>query len=232
MTDRDIDEALEKRARVPHEIPSALLRSIVGAIEPSLLPVRPLPASWVLTAGGVAISAAVALIGAARAGLQGVNTLGRPAGVLIFGSLLILLWLAAEKLVSSWIPGNRNRMSGGALLVLVSIALVSVFGLLFDDYRTTHFLAAGLTCLGAGLLQAMVAAVLALVLVRRGFAVNPASAGLVAGVLAGLTGVTMLELHCTNFQALHVILWHTLVVPVSGAAGAAVGWLLARIRNH
>ena len=45
-------------------------------------------------------------------------------------------------------------------------------------------------------------------------------------MLGGLTGVTLLELHCTNFEALHVLIWHTLVVPVSGAAGALLGWAL------
>ena len=39
----------------------------------------------------------------------------------------------------------------------------------------------------------------------------------------------MLELHCANFQALHVLVWHTAVVPVSAAAGALVGWAL---RGH
>jgi hypothetical protein len=50
----------------------------------------------------------------------------------------------------------------------------------------------------------------------------------VAGTLAGLAGVTMLELHCPNFEALHVMLWHTAVVPASGAAGALLGWLRNR----
>jgi hypothetical protein len=63
-------------------------------------------------------------------------------------------------------------------------------------------------------------------LLRRGFAVNSVAAGLAGGTLAGLAGVTMLELHCANFQALHVLLWHTAVVPVSGAAGALVVWAL------
>jgi hypothetical protein len=49
------------------------------------------------------------------------------------------------------------------------------------------------------------------------------------GTLAGLAGVTMLELHCANFEALHVMLWHTAVIPVSGAAGALLAWA-ARFR--
>jgi len=69
-------------------------------------------------------------------------------------------------------------------------------------------------------------AFLSWLLLRRGFAVNSVSAGLVGGALAGLCGVTMLELHCVNFEALHVLVWHTAVVPVSAAAGALVGWAL------
>jgi hypothetical protein len=36
----------------------------------------------------------------------------------------------------------------------------------------------------------------------------------------------MLELHCQNFQAAHVLVWHIAVVPLSGAAGALVAWAL------
>jgi hypothetical protein len=63
-------------------------------------------------------------------------------------------------------------------------------------------------------------------MLRRGFAVNPASAGLVAGTLGGLAGVGMLELHCPNFQAAHILVWHIAVVPVSAALGAMLGWEL------
>ena len=63
-------------------------------------------------------------------------------------------------------------------------------------------------------------------MLRRGFAVNSVSAGLVGGALAGLCGVTMLELHCANFQAMHVLVWPTAVVPASAAVGALVGWAL------
>ena len=69
-------------------------------------------------------------------------------------------------------------------------------------------------------------------MLRRGFAVNPPSAGLVAGTLGGLAGVGMLELHCPNFQAAHILAWHTAVVPVSAALGALLGWRLRfRVRS-
>src|ERR1700730_1097245 len=42
---------------------------------------------------------------------------------------------------------------------------------------------------------------------------------------------SVLELHCVNFEALHVLVWHTAVVPVSAAAGALVGWVLRSRRK-
>lgn len=42
------------------------------------------------------------------------------------------------------------------------------------------------------------------------------------GMVGGLAGVTMLELHCPNFEFFHIILWHIAVVPVSGLVGALV----------
>jgi hypothetical protein len=111
-------------------------------------------------------------------------------------------------------------------LGLSSAALLAVFALLFRDYQTHHFISIGIVCLLTGLLHAIPAALFAWLLLRRGFAVNPISAGLVAGVLGGLAGVGMLELHCANFQAAHMLVWHIAVVPLSGAAGALVAWSL------
>ena len=126
------------------------------------------------------------------------------------------------------IPGGLRRTSPGALLRFGSAALLAVFAFLFRDYQTDHFFSIGIVCLLTGLLHAIPAALLGWLLLRRGFAVNPVSAGLVAGVLGGLAGVGMLELHCPNFQAAHVLVWHTAVVPLSGAAGALVGWTVHR----
>ena len=112
---------------------------------------------------------------------------------------------------------------------LVIAALLGVFALVFRDYRTDHFVSAGIACLRTGLLLAIPAAFLSWLLLRRGFAVNIIAAGLVGGALAGLCGLTMLELHCTNFQASHVLVWHIAVVPSSAAAGALVGWVLRTV---
>ncbi len=228
MNDEEIEEALRKASRVPHEAEPALLKRIADSIQPSLRPVRPLPPNWVLTGALVLVCAAVALAGAARTGFYGIEKLGIWERALIFSTLSTLAWMAAKQLVVEVIPGSRQRFSFHAFLAFASVALVGVFALLFRDYRTDQFFSTGIACLLAGLLVAIPAAFLSWLLLRRGFAANPVAAGLGGGALAGVSGLTMLELQCPNFQALHVIVWHSAVVPVSAAAGALVAWALIR----
>jgi hypothetical protein len=226
VKDREIDEILEIAAQAPHEVDPALLDRISTSIKSSMRPVRPLPPAWVLTGGLILICAAVALAGAARAGFYGIEKLSVSERALIFPVLGVLIWLAAQACVGEMIPGGRRRMAPAVLLGVGSLTLLVVFADLFRDYRTDHFVSAGVVCLITGLLHAIPTALMSWFLLRRGFAVNSVAAGLAGGTLAGLAGVTMLELHCANFQALHVLLWHTAVVPVAGAAGALVAWAL------
>jgi len=226
VRDREIDEVLEKAAQPPHEVAPALLERVVGSIKSSMQPVRPLLPTWVLAGGLVLIGSAVALADAARAGFYGFEKLSVLERAFIFPTLGILIWVAAAEFVSEMIPGSRRRMGPVALLTLGSLVLLGVFAVLFRAYPTDHFVSAGIKCLVTGVLHAIPVALLSWLLLRRGFAVNPVAAGLVGGTLAGLAGVTVLELHCANFQALHVLLWHTAVVPVSGVAGALVAWAL------
>jgi hypothetical protein len=224
MRDGEIDEVLQRAAQVPHDVDPALLDRVAGSIGPSPGPVRPLPPAWVLAGGLVLICAAVALAGAARLGLYGIQKLSVLERALIFPALGVLFWLAAAAWVGEMVPGSRRRVAPGTLLWAGSLALAAMFAALFHDYRTEQFVSQGVACLTAGLLHAIPAGLASWLFLRRGFAVNALAAGLVAGTLAGLAGVTMLELHCANFEAPHVMLWHTAVIPVSAAAGALLAW--------
>jgi hypothetical protein len=225
MSDRDLDAILDEAARAPHEVDPALLDRIANSVGRSVGPVRPRAPAWVLAGALVLTCAAVALAGAARLGLYGVQKLSAWECALIFPALGTLVWWAAAARVAESIPGSRRTVSPGVLLAIGTLALVAVFAILFHDYRTHAFVHQGIACLTAGLLHAIPAAALCWLVLRRGFVLNPVAAGLVAGTLAGLAGVAMLELHCPNFEALHVMIWHTAVVPVAGAAGASMGWL-------
>jgi hypothetical protein len=226
VRDEEIDKVLRQASGVAPQVEPELLERIAGSIKSSLRPVRPLPPTWVLTGGLVLICLTLAVAAAARAGFHGIENLSVRDRVLIFSTLGILVWVAGKEFVSQLIPASPQPFTVGAFLTIASAALLGVFALVFRDYRTDHFLSAGIACLLTGLLLAIPAAFLSWLLLRRGFAVNSVAAGLAGGALAGLCGVTMLELHCSNFQALHVLVWHTAVMPVSAAAGALVGWAL------
>jgi hypothetical protein len=228
VKNEDIDEVLNKAARTSLDLKPELLDRVSTSIRSSLQPVRPLPPAWVITGGLILVCAAVSLLGAARAGFFGVEKMDLLERCLIFPALGLLAWAMASAFVHEMTPGSRRRVSPGALLALGCIALLGLFALLFRDYRTDHFFSIGIVCLVTGFIHAVPAGLLCWLLLRRGFAVNPVSAGLIAGALAGLAGVGVLELHCPNFQAAHILVWHTAVVPVSAAAGALVGWLARR----
>jgi len=229
VTDEEVDKVLQNASDAPSEVDPALLKRIAESINTSLRPVRPLSPTWALTGGLAFISVAVAVTAAGFAGFYGIEQLGFWERGLIFSVLGILVWVAGQEFVRQLIPGSRQRLGAGAFLTFVSAALLCVFAVVFRNYHTEHFISAGIACLRTGLLLAIPAALLSWLLLRRGFAVNPVAAGLVGGALAGLCGVTMLELHCANFQAPHVLLWHTAVVPLSAAAGGLVAWAL---RGH
>ena len=225
MRQGEIDEVLKKAAaaeRAP-EIEASLLRRVSDSIRPSMRRVRALPRTSVLTGGVVLVCAGVALAGAARAGFNGFEKMNLPERALIFAMLGILTWVAGTEFVNEMIPGSRRRMTAYGLLGIASVVLVGVFALLFRDYRTEHFVSLGVICLVTGVLHAIPAGLLSWFVLRRGFAVNSVSAGMVAGTLAGLAGVGLLELHCPNFQAIHILVWHTAVVVVSAGLGALIG---------
>lgn len=226
MTDREIDEVLREAAQTPHEVNPALLERIAKSIQSSLQPVRPLPSTCVLTMGLVLICAAVASAGAALAGFYGFEKMDLLDRGLIFASLAVLACVVGVEFVSEMIPGSRRWTSPGVLLLISSAVLLGLFASLFPDYRTTQFFSAGLVCLVIGLAHAIPAALLSWLVLRRGFAVNSVSAGLAAGTLGGLAGVGMLELHCPNFQATHILVWHTAVLLVASGVGAFAGWLV------
>ncbi len=225
MTDEFVDRALQKASVAAPPVEPELLKKIAGSMQSSLRPVRPLPPTWMLAAGLTLICAVVATTAAARMGFYGLQKLALWERVLIFSTLGSLAWTWGVEFVGRLIPGSRRPLSAGALLSIGTVVLLGVFLLVFRDYHTDHFIPAGLGCLLSGLLLAIPAALLSGLLLRRGFAVDTTAAGFVGGALAGLCGVTMLALHCANSQALHVLVWHTGVVPVSAAVGALVGWV-------
>ncbi|HTP34096.1 MAG TPA: NrsF family protein [Candidatus Acidoferrales bacterium] len=228
MNGPEPEEILNRAAGAPHEVDPALLARISDSLVSGLRPVRPLPPAWVLASALFAITAAVALAGGTALGLKGIARLNALEITSIFGVLGAFTWISAVHCVAETTPGSRRRLSSGTVLAAGSLVLAGVFALLFHDYRTTRFVHQGLVCLTLGLAHGLAAGLAGWLVLRRGFAVNPMAAGLAVGTLASLAGVGMLELHCPNLETLHVVVWHTAVIPVSAFAGVLLARFIRR----
>jgi hypothetical protein len=194
--------------------------------------------AWMLASWLLSISAIVAVAGAWLLGFYGIRKLDIAEIGSIFPALAIFIWLAALLCVAEMTPGGLRWKNPGIMelvmrnpgvLLLVVIAIwIALDAVVFRDYDMGEFVPQGVSCLRAGLVIAIPTGAGSWMLLRRGFAVNPVGAGLAAGTLAGLAGLLMLEMHCPNFRAPHVMVWHTAVLPVSAVAGG----ILARIATR
>ena len=208
----------------PYELSRGLRERIGNSIPATITRVRPLApiAFWValflLIFAGIGVGAAV------RLGIYGWPILSLAARLLIFSVLLALSTLAAFATARQMRPGART-VRGGLLLAITFLAMETVFFAIFHDYNPGHFFRAGLRCLTSGLLTAVPAGALVWLLVRRGYIITPISAGCAIGVVAGLTGLFALELHCPILTIPHVAIWHVGVLAVTAGLGATAGWI-------
>jgi len=216
-----LDQVLA-RAAAPEPVDPELLERISGALLPGLRPVRPIPPVEAMAAGLWLLAAAVATAAAAILGMHGLAKLSGVQALLILAAIALLGGLAASQSVTAMIPGRGRWVNPIALVLGASLALMGIFAVLFGGYSLHAFVPQGVPCLTAGLSVALPAGAGAWLILRRGFAVDPAAAGLAAGTLAGLAGVTMLELHCPNLRAIHVLVWHVAVIPLSAVAAASL----------
>ncbi len=225
MNDRDIDTILS----APHKVDAAVLDRVTASMSASLRPVRPIGSLRMLASMLLLISTAIAFLGAWSFQMYGLQKLSGAEMGAIFPALAIFTWLAAWASVAAMTPGGfRWNTRPLMLLPMIVICFLALAAIFFNDYSMDLFVPQGIPCLRAGLIVAIPAGLASWLVLRRGFAVNAPAAGLAAGTLAGLAGLTMLEIHCPNLHAMHVMLWHTAVIPISGIAGALLTYFFPK----
>ncbi len=220
MTPGEIDKILEQaadRALADGPEPAAVGRA-EAAILKDLRPVRPLAPGWAITLGFVALFVAAAVASASVLGMYGIRALSDLQRGLIFPALVAAAWLAAVACARAMSPAGGPRL-GGLALSLAVVGFPILFALLFEDYSMRNMVREGIPCLVAGMGVAIPSGVTIAWILRRGFVLDRRAAGIAAGTLSGLAGLGMLELHCANLKAVHIIVWHVAVVLVSGALG-------------
>jgi hypothetical protein len=106
-----------------------------------------------------------------------------------------------------------------------------VMAVLFQVQQEGNFWGNALFCIQAGTLVGALAALPFWLVLRRGAILSPRMTGAAAGLLAGLAGTSVLEIHCPNLDAWHILLSHLGVAILCALAGIATG-LTVEIRGR
>lgn len=233
MKPEDIDRILVEAARTP--LPPDAGRTAMDRVKSALLtdlhPVRPVASPWLFTLTFVVLFAAAATAAAILLGPHGIRVLSPEQRLLIFPALLASAWLAAIACVREMRPAAGPPL-GAPALVVVLLGFPALFALLLRTYSLLGFVAEGVPCLVAGMTVSIPTGIVMAFILRRGFVLRWSAASIAAGTLSGLSGLGMLELHCPNLKAIHVMVWHVAVVLTSALLGFAVGWIADRMRSR
>jgi hypothetical protein len=210
----------------PAEASPAVCAKIQSQLKESLRPVTPQPAPGVLAAQFLLVfllfaSPAVGMLGASGLREMGLAQLIGIGAVLILGAALLSLSLAWQMT-----PGSLHRVPAKAAILTLAAGFLLGITILFPWHTPEAFLTRGWSCLKAGLLMAIPAAVLFWLLVRRGHALATGALGGTLGAIAGLLGTTVLQLTCDRQDAGHLLVWHGGVLVVSIGVGILVAWAI------
>lgn len=228
MTPEEIGKRLEQAAERSFPAGGAEDRAAAARAEAAILrDLRPVPAmapDWQHALILVLLFVAAAVDSAAFLGMAGLRALAGPERAIICAALLGAGWLGAVACARLMRPGAGRNLGPLSWAVACTLA-AGVFAVLFRGYDTAHLVEEGIPCLKAGLLIAAPTGFAIALLLRRGYVLDWGAAGLAGGTVAGLAGLGMLELHCPNLKAIHVMVWHVAVVAISGGLGFVFGRL-------
>lgn len=211
------------------EFPEALQRRIEEAILPGLGPVSPLPGEFRVTATLLLCSSVVICAANWRLGVAGWHARSIVQALVDFGLLGVSLLLLANLLAHEMAPGSRRIASAWAYLAVPLLALLTADFLMFGYRWNPAFFPLALSCWEIGVSCAALSAPLFWLALRRGFSLSPVSHGATTGLLAGLVGVTVLEIYCPYLDRLHISAAHIGAAVTSTLAGAAFGALKERM---
>jgi hypothetical protein len=143
----------------------------------------------------------------------------------VFGVISMNAGMSIHSLLCQVAPGSRHRVSPRLLPTAVIASLIFVTSVSFQFQQEADFWSWGWVCLNLGLAVGGLAALPIWLVLRRGIVLYPAMTGAVTGLIAGLAGTSVLEIHCPNLNAWHKVVWHLGVALVCSLAGLGLGLL-------
>lgn len=209
---------------VPTHLPSpATLQQIAEGMAADLRPVRPVaPASYFLGAF-VGIFVAIVALGVYGLGALAIAVMTPLQTVAILSTLVIGTGLLASSLVHQMVPGSRHGISPRLLPVGITISLIVAIAVLFQFQHERDFWGNAWACIRVGTPIGVLAAVPFWLVLRRGAILSPTMTGAATGLLAGLAGASVLEIHCPNLDAWHILVSHLGVAILCTLAGLFTG---------
>jgi hypothetical protein len=213
-------------------ISPTLNRRIVRSLRASPQPVKLLPLREALIAEFIAVFVVLSTVLTALMGTAGIVHASMTQVVVIGVLLLTGVYLFATMLANQMRPGSYQPVSWHVVLAAMGLALLVAMGVLFPWVARPRFVAEGLPCLVSGVGIAIPAAALLWLGVRRGATFSIIAKGGTLGAIAGLVGVTVLQIKCTHQEAAHLLAWHWSVLLIAVGGGVLAGWLAQRVSDR
>ena len=205
---------------------SATLRQIAAGMATNLRPVRPMAPARYFFAAFVSIFLSIAALGVYRLGAFGIRVMTPLQNTAIFSVLAISTGLLAYSLVHQMVPGSRHRISPRLLPAAITISLTLAMAVLFQFQHEPNFWGNAWACIRAGTPFGILAAAPFWLVVRQGAILSPILTGTATGLFAGLVGTSVLEVHCPNLHASHILVSHLGVAMLCALAGLVIGWVV------
>jgi hypothetical protein len=221
MTQRELDELISTQEFPP--LPAGRLKHIENAVIADLRPVRPLASTGVYVAAFAGIFITVCVVGWRYiVGQHGWDALSNVQKFLVFVPLIAIAALLIFSTVRQMTPAAKYTRTAAILAAGLFVMMLAAMTVIFHPEHESAFVRNGLVCFQTGMLFAIPTAVLFTLLLKRGAALSPALTGLTAGGLAGLGGLTILEVHCPILDVYHIVVWHVSVTLVCAIAGSVL----------
>jgi hypothetical protein len=208
----------------PVDAPSpAALRQIVEGLGTNLSPVRPVAPARYFFGAFIGFFVSIVALGVYRMGAFAIAVMTPVQTAAILSALAISTGLLAYSLVHQMVPGSRHAIPPRLLPVAITLSLAILIAVLFQFQHEQNFWGNACACIRAGASIGALATVPFWLMLRRGAVLSPILSGAATGLLAGLVGASVLEIHCPNLNAWHILVSHLGVAMLCALAGLLIG---------
>ena len=121
------------------------------------------------------------------------------------------------------VPGSAHRVFPKRLPVAITIWQIVAIAVAFKFQHEGDFWGNAWACIRAGTPIGVLAAVPFWLMLRRGAILALSMTAAATGLLAGLVGTSVLEIHCPNLDAWHILISHLGVAMLCALAGLVIG---------